>query len=189
MALDLQAGDEVVAALLEPGQDRLIEMPGRERHRPPIGEIDVTQQPSGRGRPGQHAKTRGIWHHQHVGGALHFRHAEAAAGGEDRKHRAVRRVLGEHRGGDGAAALQRGDRRARHQRLAAQDAVLVGERKPDDFELLLLDDARAGAPPPPVARSTTDRDARQNSTRHSLRARPECSQWKRFGVDFSPSPK
>src|SRR6185437_1185116 len=56
-------------------------------------------------------------------------------------HRAVRGILGEHRRGDRAAALQRGQCFARDQRLAAQDAVLVGKRQPDDFELLLLDDA------------------------------------------------
>jgi hypothetical protein len=52
----------------------------------------------------------------------------------------VRGVLGEHRGGDAASAFQRAQRLARDQRLAAQDAVLIGEREPDDFELLLLDD-------------------------------------------------
>src|SRR4051794_33946745 len=53
----------------------------------------------------------------------------------------MRGVLGEHRGGDGAAVLQRGQRFARHQRLAAKDSVLVGKRQPQDFELLLFDEA------------------------------------------------
>src|SRR6202035_5292698 len=66
---------------------------------------------------------------------------KAAAGGEHRKYRLVRAVLGEHRGGDAAAAFQRGQRLGHHQRLAAQDAVLIGEREADDFELLFLDDA------------------------------------------------
>ena len=54
----------------------------------------------------------------------------------------MRGVLGEHRRGDGAAALQRGQRLACDQRLAAQDTVLIGEGQSYDFELLLFDDAR-----------------------------------------------
>src|SRR5665213_2276738 len=57
----------------------------------------------------------------------------------------MRGVLGEHGGGDGAAALQRTQRFAGDQRLAAQDAVLIGERKPDDLEFLLFDDAAQAA--------------------------------------------
>ena len=120
-------------------------MPRRERHRAAVAEIEVAQQPARGRRPRQHAKRRRVRHHQHVGGAFHLLHAEAAAGGEHRKHRAVRGVLGEHRGGDGAAALQRGERLARDQRLAAQDAVLVRKRQPDHFELLFLDDAAQAA--------------------------------------------
>ncbi len=138
---DFQPGDEIVAALCKPIEHRPIEMARRERHRPPVGKVDVAQQPAGRGRPRQHAEAQGIRHHQHVGGAFHLPHPEAAAGGEHRKHRLVRGVLGEHRGGDGTAALQRRQRLAGHQRLAAQDAVLVGERQSDDFEFLFLDDA------------------------------------------------
>src|SRR3979411_2836842 len=52
----------------------------------------------------------------------------------------MRHILGEHRGGDGASALKRGKCLAGDQRLASQDSVLIGERKPDDFELLLFDD-------------------------------------------------
>ena len=57
----------------------------------------------------------------------------------------MRGVLGEHRRGDGAAALQRSQRLARNQRLAAQDAVLIRERQPDHFELLFLDDTAQAA--------------------------------------------
>src|SRR3954469_2902090 len=52
----------------------------------------------------------------------------------------MRGVLGEHRSGDRAAALQRRQRFAGDQRLAAQDSMLVGKRQPQDFELLLFDD-------------------------------------------------
>src|SRR5882724_7683694 len=51
----------------------------------------------------------------------------------------MRGILGKHRGGDGAPALQRGQRFACDQRLASQDPVLIGERQPDDLELLLSD--------------------------------------------------
>ena len=120
-------------------------MPRRERHRAAVAEMEVAQQPARGRRPWQHAKGGGVRDHQHVGGAFHFLHAKAAAGREHRKHRTVRGVLGEHGRGDGAAALQRCQRFARDQGLAAQDAVLVGERKPDDFEILFFDDLAQAA--------------------------------------------
>src|SRR6185369_18098313 len=52
----------------------------------------------------------------------------------------MRGVLCKHRGGDGAAAREGGQRLARHQRLASEDAVLIGERQPYDLELLLFGD-------------------------------------------------
>src|SRR5215210_602666 len=52
----------------------------------------------------------------------------------------MRGVLGKHRGGDGAATRERGQRLARHQRLASKNAVLIGERQPYDFKLVLFDD-------------------------------------------------
>ena len=143
--LDLEAGDEIEAALTELVQHLAKQMPCRKRHRASVGEMHVAQQPAGRGRPGQHAEACGVGHHQHVGRAFHLRHAEAAAGGEHRKHRAVRGVLGEHRGGDGAAAFERGERLACDQRLAAQDAVLIGKRQADGFEFLFFDDAAQAA--------------------------------------------
>ena len=124
---DFQPRDEIVTALSQLIEHLAIEMPRGERHRAAVAEIEVAQQPACGGRPWQHAERRRISHHQHIGGALHLLHAKTAAGGEHRKHRLVRGVLGQHRGGDGAAALQRGNRLAGHQRLAAQDAVLVGE--------------------------------------------------------------
>jgi hypothetical protein len=54
----------------------------------------------------------------------------------------MRGVLGKHRGGDGATAAKTGQRFVGHQRLAPENAVLIGERQSDDFELLLLDDPR-----------------------------------------------
>ena len=142
---DLQPRDEIVAALSELIENRAIEMPRRERHRAAVVEVEVAQQPARRRRPWQHAKGRRIRHHQNVGGAFHLLHAEAAARREHRKHRLVRGVLGQHRGGDGAAAFERRQRFAGHQRLAAQDAVLVGERQPDDFEIFLFDDSAQAA--------------------------------------------
>ena len=124
---DLEARDEIVTAASELIEHLAIEMARGERHRAAVAEIEVAQQPSRRRRPGQHAKGSRVCHHQHVGGTLHLLHAKAAAGSEHREHRLVRGVLGEHRGGDGAAAFQRGHRFARDQRLATQNAVLIGE--------------------------------------------------------------
>ena len=62
-----------------------------------------------------------------AGGGFGMKEMEGAAGGEHRKYRLVRGVLGQHRGGNGATAFERGQRLAGDQRLAAQDAVLVGK--------------------------------------------------------------
>src|SRR5882757_9965260 len=140
MAFDFETGDEVVAALFEASEHRFVEIAGRERDRPAVGEMNITQQPAGGRCPWQHAEAEGIRHHQHIGGAFHLRHAKTAAGGEHREHSPVRGVLGEHRGGDGASALERANRLARDQRFTPQDSVLIGERETDDLELLLLDD-------------------------------------------------
>ena len=62
------------------------------------------------------------------------RRADAAARGEGREDGAVRGVLEEEGAGDGDAALERrGDFRHR-EGLAAQHAVLIGERKPDRLQ-------------------------------------------------------
>ena len=124
---DLEARDEIVTAASQLIEHLAIEMARGERHRAAVAEIEVAQQPACGRRPGQHAERRRVRHHQHVGGAFHLLHAKTAAGGEHREHRLVRGVLGEHRGGDGAAAFERSQRFARDQRLAAQDAVLIGE--------------------------------------------------------------
>ncbi len=137
--LDLEPGQIVETCVGEPKQRAAIEVAGRERHRLAVAEIDVAQHPSGLRRPGQHAEGGGIGDHEEVGGALHLRHAEAATGGEYRKRRLVRGVLGEQRGGHGAAVAHRGRGVARHHCLAAQDAVLVGKRQPHDLEPVLLD--------------------------------------------------
>ena len=141
MEFDLEAGDEIVAAAAELVERLAIKPARRERHGTAVVEIEIAQHPACGRRPRQHAKRGGIGDHQHVGRALHLLHAEAAARCEHRKHRAVRGVLGEHGGGDGAATLQRGDRLGGDDGLAAQDAVLVGEGEADDLEVLFLDDA------------------------------------------------
>src|ERR1700722_2730314 len=141
VALDFKSGQEIVAARFELREHLLIEMAGRERDRPPVGEIDIAQQPAGRRRPWQHAKAQGIRYHQNVCGAFHLLHAETAACREHRKDGLVRGILGEHRGGDGAATLQRRQRLARDQRLASENSVLIRKREPDHLKLVILDDA------------------------------------------------
>jgi hypothetical protein len=74
-----------------------------------------------------------------AGAAFHLRHAEAAAGGEHRKHAAMRGVLGEQCGGRGDAIAHHARGLRRNQRLAAQHAVLVDKRKPHDLEAVFLD--------------------------------------------------
>ena len=160
---DLEPGDEIIAALAELVHDRAIKLPRRERHRLAVAEIEIAQHPARARRPRQRAERQGVRHHQRVGGAFHLLQPEAAAGGEHGKHGLVRSVLGKQRGGDAAAAFQRGQRLAGDQRLAAQDAVLVGKGEADGFEFLLFGDRAQAARRLALLRPTTARDARRKS--------------------------
>ena len=137
--LDLQPRHEVVAALAQGLQGVAVDLPRAERHRPAVGQEDVAQHPAGMRRPGQRPEGRGIWQHDHVGRALQLLHAEAAARLPDREHRAMRGVLQQHRRGEADAVLQRRVDLGGSQRLAAQDAVLVGEGEPHHRHLAGLE--------------------------------------------------
>ena len=139
MEFHLEPGEIVVARVAEFFERVAIERARRERHRLAVGEIDVAQHPAGLLGPWQDAERAGIGDHHEVGAALHLRHVEAAAGGKHRKHALVRSVLGEQRRRHADAGTQRADRVGGEQRLAAQDAVLVGEREAHQFELVRLD--------------------------------------------------
>ena len=98
-----------------------------EEHRRAVGEAQVAEGSGGLRRRAARARWSGSAIGENVGSALHLGHVEAAAGGEDRKHRAMqvswRRVV--------VSAFSR--RRApgvfRPTSAAAQDAVLVSEGK------------------------------------------------------------
>ena len=77
MEFDLEPGAIVEARLAELAERVAIELPGRERHRPAVGEDDVAQHPAGVGRPRQHAERRRIGDHDEIAGALHLRHVQA----------------------------------------------------------------------------------------------------------------
>src|SRR5262249_41396437 len=94
-------------------------------------------------------------------------------------------VLGEQGGGERAAAFQRGNRFARDQRLAAQDAVLVRKGEADDFEIALLDDADEAARrllllgrPQAVALDKTQRGVPPEALKTSSKVR-HCEERKR----------
>ena len=147
MELDLEAGDEVVAPLGEPVDRLAAYAPGRERHRRAVRKVDVAQHPSGRRRPGEDPEGAGIGDHHEIAGAGHLAHSEAAALGEHRIDRPVRRVLGKERRGHRAAVAHGARDLARDQGLAAEDAVLVGEGQAHDVEPAALDLLeRLGAP-------------------------------------------
>ena len=134
--LDLEAGGEAAVEGIEAGERAARHAAGAEGHGRAVGEAQVAQDPGG--FFGAQGRTRQV-----VGSAIRrtsaapciLRHVEAAAGGEDRKHRAMRRVLGEQRRrqrdarGAGRPIASRPD-----QRLAAQDAVLVGEDEADHLD-------------------------------------------------------
>ncbi len=139
MEFDLKPRHVVVAGVGERPQRLAVEVARRERHRLAVAEIDVAQHPAGLRRPRQHAERRRIGDHQEVGAALHLAHAEAAARGEYREGGLLGGILGEQRRRHRDTVAHRARGVSRHQRLAAQDAVLVGKRQPHHFEPVLFD--------------------------------------------------
>ena len=138
MEFDLQPGDVLVAGGLQSAQRGARDAARIEWHRLAVGEPGLALHPAGGLRPGQHAKARRIGHHDRIRPALHLVHAEAATGREHREDRLVRGVLGEQRGGDGDAVFKCGLEFGDGHRLAAQDAVLVGEGEAHDFQIAFL---------------------------------------------------
>ena len=144
MKLDFEAGEIIEAGDAEARQRLAQNLPRRKRHRLAVPEIDVAQQPAGTRaavfrRPRQHAERRRVRHHDEIAAALHLCHAEAAARREHRIRGLVRDVLGEKRGRHANAASHQARGLRRHRGLAAQHAMLVGERKAHEVELVLLD--------------------------------------------------
>ena len=139
MKLDFDSRLEVEAALRKLAEHRAHEAAGGERDRPAVGEIKIAQDPARARRPWQNLEGRGIGNEQEVGRALHLRHPESAAGGEDRKDGSVRGVLGEKGGRRHAAVFERAKRIGRDQGLAAQNSVLVGKRESHRLEAALFD--------------------------------------------------
>ena len=150
----------------EPRQRVAQNLPRRERHRLAVGEIDVAQEPAGvrrRHRSG-HGKTRNV-----AGSATMTKSPppcisampKPPPGGEHRIGGLVRRVLGKQRRRHGDAASHQRRRVRGHDGLAAQHAVLIGEREAHQFELVFLDRLRdrLGARAP--ARRSTGRGARR----------------------------
>ena len=148
MEFDFEAGEEAVARLAELRQCLLADMARAEWHRAAVGEDDVAQHPARVRCPRQHTERGGIRQHHHVGRTFPLLGAEGSAGAPDREHRSMGGVLQQHRRGEAQTAGDgRGDFAGR-QRLAAQDAVLVGEGEADDGEPVgleaALDLARGG---------------------------------------------
>ena len=139
MKLDFDSRLEVEAALRKLAEHRAHEAAGGERDRPAIGEIKIAQDPARARRPWQNLESGRIGNEQEVGRALHLRHPESAAGGEDRKDGSVRGVLGEKGGRRHAAVFERAQAIGRDQSLAAQNPVLVGKRESDRLEAALFD--------------------------------------------------
>ena len=149
MKFNFEPGEEIETLRRKPRQRVAQDLPRRERHRLAVGEKDIAEQPAGIGRavilrPRQHLKRCRVGDHDEIAAALHFRHVEAAAGGEHRIDGFVRGVLGKERRRHGDAARHRAQRVGGHQSLAAQHAVLVGKREAHQFELVALDLLRDG---------------------------------------------
>ena len=142
MEFDFEPGEEVVALGRKPRERIAQDLARGERHALAVGEINIAEEPAGVRRPGQNLKGVRIGDHDEIAGALHLVHGETAAGGEDRIDGLVRRILGKERRGHGHAALHQGRRVGGDHRLAAQHAVLIGEGKANELELVFLDRLR-----------------------------------------------
>ena len=154
--LDLDAGQVVEPLRPEPGRGGAADIAGRAGDRPPVRPADVAEHPAGPRRPGQDAEGLRVGDHQEIRGAGEVGVGET--GGEDRRHRAVRAVLDQQSRSDRHAVGERRIDRPGHDRLAAQNAVLVGEGEAHQLDAVLGDAAehlRPGLalllPPQPVA--------------------------------------
>jgi hypothetical protein len=123
-----------MAAAREPGECAAADAPRVERHRRAVREVGIAQQPGRVGRPGQHPERGRIRDDERVRAALHLGHPESTPRGEDRKHGAVRGVLGEQRGDDAHTVRERFGQSRRRDRLPAQQAVEVCERESDELD-------------------------------------------------------
>jgi hypothetical protein len=134
MELDLEAGHEFLATRCKLVECHPQDLPAGERHRPAVLKIEVAQHPAALVGPGQHLEGGRVGDHDDVGGALQLAPAHAAAGREHREYGAMRGVLEDHGRGDHATVGEGSERLLGHQRLAAQHAVLVGEREPERLQ-------------------------------------------------------
>ncbi len=145
MEFHFQPGAEVEAGRGQRVERLAATRAGGEWHRLAVAEVDIAKHPAGLVGPRQHAERRGVGDHDEIACALHLFHGKAAAGGEHRIDGAVRGILGEQRRRHGDAAAQCAHHFGGEQCLAAQYAVLVGEREAHQLQAVLLDCPLDGA--------------------------------------------
>src|SRR5271165_853440 len=127
VAFDLEPRDVIEAAPVQLIEYAAAQLTGAERHGPAVGEIEVAKQPAAVRRPRYYLEAERIRHQEQIGRALHLRHVEAAATGEDGKDGAVRSIFREQARWCRATAAECAFELGGHQGLAAQYAVLVGK--------------------------------------------------------------
>ena len=142
VVLDLNARQVVVAGVGELSQRPAHEPATVQRHRLPVGEIDVAQHPAGPVGPGQDAERRGVRHEHDVREAGHLLEAESAASGEGRHEHLIAGVEAVDGTGEVEAVGQGSDRHLRRQRLSARHPVLVNDDQPDGTQVAFTDLAR-----------------------------------------------
>ena len=134
VAFDLYARGEAQPPLLQLGHLSGQQRARGEGHGAPVREEQVAQQPAGMRRPGQHAEGRGIGQHDHVRRPPQRRVRKGAAAVEHRERGFAREVLHQQRGRGVGAVGQQPGRLRRHQRLAAEHAMRVGEGQPHHLQ-------------------------------------------------------
>ncbi len=136
---DFEPDDAAHRSLLQPRELLAKQMAGREVKRPAGTEIIVAQDPADIGLPWQHAKGRGIRHHDKIGRPGHFLQPEAAATRERREDAGTRAV--QHRGGDVdiVTALERRQERLRRYHFGARRAVGIAPGNPHQPDIFAFE--------------------------------------------------
>ena len=137
--LDLEPDDELVPAQRERVELVAQHAARREDDRRAVGEVEVAEDGRRARRPGQDVERAGVGHEHDVARALQRGHAERRPV-EHGVHGGPRRVLEHEARRRRDAAAQRGRERLARQRLAAQQAVLVGEGDAHELDPVLVDD-------------------------------------------------
>ena len=138
---DFETNERAHALLRQPLELLAQQLPGGEVKRHAVVEVFVAQHPADTGRPGQHAKSRGVGDDGEIGRAGHLLESHAPAAGERVEDPGVGRIERAGRDVDVVAAGERGREARRRHRLGARRTVRIGPREAHEMQIVGLDPA------------------------------------------------